>query len=368
MNSFENVLNPGSCIVFLCSKLEINRERLGYFNSLSKYIKVYCLEPQRGENIEQLISRLPKGIIPILILHPDASPYLPYGIENSKIPTACFQIDTYSNTSIRVKQALLFNIVFVFHPGFDSTYRSNGHQCVQLLPHAVDKELYSPNLFGERIYEIGWVGRLNGKEYSFRRKILNFLSTKYVMNDINKIYDLKELASIYEKSKIVVNISRDDYLIDANLRCFEVMLSGALLITPFPSELNQLGFVDGEHYVSFKNLEDLNKKVSFYLKNDSVREMIANSGRVLVATEHTYDNRAVKILNVIREKKFDPISSQFDNGTINKLYFLYFVKKHLFSDAFVYLRKIRDNSFFQSLVFSLVMIRSFLGRLLFILR
>ena len=60
------------------------------------------------------------------------------------------------------------------------------------------------------------------------------------------------MAKIYKQSKVVVNLSRDDYLQDANLRCFEVMASGALLITPKPTELSEIGFIEGTHYVTFK--------------------------------------------------------------------------------------------------------------------
>ena len=37
--------------------------------------------------------------------------------------------------------------------------------------------------------------------------------------------------------------------------------------------------VDGKHFVTFDNKEDLLEKTNFYLKNDSLRNEIALSGR-----------------------------------------------------------------------------------------
>ena len=39
----------------------------------------------------------------------------------------------------------------------------------------------------DRIYEVGWVGRLGGKDYSIRRCYIEGLKERFKMNDIDSI-------------------------------------------------------------------------------------------------------------------------------------------------------------------------------------
>ncbi len=65
------------------------------------------------------------------------------------------------------------------------------------------------------------------------------------MNDINRHYTPEEMSVVYKQSKIIFNLSQDDYLQDANLRCFEAMAAGALLITHNPLSCPNLVLLRG---------------------------------------------------------------------------------------------------------------------------
>jgi hypothetical protein len=106
------------------------------------------------------------------------------------------------------------------------------------------------------------------------------------------------MAEVLRDSKVGVNLPRDDYPQDANLRCFEVMASGALLITPVPSELSHLGFRDGEHFVGFRTETELVDLISYYLGHAAERGRIAQAGRALTLREHTYDRRVDLLLSL----------------------------------------------------------------------
>jgi len=77
---------------------------------------------------------------------------------------------------------------------------------------------------------------------------------------------------------------------------FEVLASGALLLTSVPSELEQLGFVEGTHFVGYRRPEDIGSLVREYLADAASRARIANAARSLVLSEHTYDRRAGQLL------------------------------------------------------------------------
>jgi hypothetical protein len=94
----------------------------------------------------------------------------------------------------------------------------------------------------------------------------------------------------------VVNIGRDDFPQDANLRVFEVLASGALLMTSLPSELEQLGFTQSIHFVGYRNPAEINNLVRKYLDDETERTRIAAAGRALVLAEHTYEQRTEQLL------------------------------------------------------------------------
>ncbi len=48
-----------------------------------------------------------------------------------------------------------------------------------------------------------------------------------------------------------------------------------------------LPLLDGKHFVTFKNKEDLIEKIDFYLKNEKLRNSIALSGRKILEEHYS---------------------------------------------------------------------------------
>jgi hypothetical protein len=277
---------------------------------------------------------MPKGLRPILATQPEASPRLPQGLVESSIPTGCFQIDTYSGTEKRISWSMLYDYAFVFHPGYDRLFQQAGHPRAVCLPHAVEAELFARQE-REELYEVGWVGNLEGGIYKTRRRCIGGLQHRFVMNDVHRRYSFEELSDVYARSKIVVNISRDDYLKDANLRCFEAMGAGALLMTPRPTELSALGLSEDEHYVIFDGDAELHQKISYYLAHEHERRRIATAARAVVLKQHTYDARVDTILRVLEEDAgslYSP-ARRWDRGKLHETYLHYFAKNLMLDSA-----------------------------------
>ncbi len=81
-----------------------------------------------------------------------------------------------------------------------------------------------------------------------------------------------------QQSKIVLNISRSTFYgveTGLNLRIFETLASGGFLLTDYCDELKDL-FSIGEHIETYRDSEDLNDKVSYYLKHEESRKKIAH--------------------------------------------------------------------------------------------
>jgi glycosyltransferase involved in cell wall biosynthesis len=289
----------GDCIVLLCGEDELDKERRGFHRAFSRVLPVHLIPPSRGERWRDDLDQLTAaGWRPRLLLNPDGKPWLPKGIERLGIPTAVFHIDTYVALARRVRWSAMYDYTFVFHPGFEEAFRTAGIDGVRLLPHAAERDLFD-GAEVERDFDVGWVGRKNRSIYGTRDRVLAALTERFVMNDASRFYAPKEMADVYRRSKIVVNISRDDYPADANMRCFEAMAAGALLITGMPSELTLLGFEEGIHFAGYGDAGEIADLVARWLERDSERTTIAARAREVVLREHTYDARVAVILDTI---------------------------------------------------------------------
>jgi glycosyltransferase involved in cell wall biosynthesis len=304
-------------VVFLCGNDELDKERRGYARAFARVAPLHFIAAA-----EDWRAQLPDN--PIVIINPDGRPWLPEGLEQVKAPTAVFHIDTYVATARRIRWSLMYDYSFVFHPGYEETFRAAGIPGARLLPHAAERDLFDrPE--GDRRFDVGWVGATGRSIYGIRGRILAGLQARFATNDVARFYTTEEMADIYRASKIVVNVSRDDYPQDANMRCFEAMAGGALLITQSPSELTALGFEEGVHFFGYRQADEVSELVAYWLARDSEREAIAHRARALVLAAHTYDNRVATILESLHEGPTAPARS-WPADRVQALRFDYFVE------------------------------------------
>ena len=244
--------------------------------------------------LEKLIADLPA--VPDLILHFDSGwPLLPSGLAESPIPTMHFDVDTHMFLKRRMRWASLFDIVSVCHAGYEKIFQERGHPGAFLLGHAARPDFFNDER--ERQFDLGWVGTIEGEIYARRRKWIPQLAAAFHMNDWQKSYTLKEVNEIYRASKIVVNFSRDDFPEDANMRVFEVLASGPLLITSLPSQLTQFGYVEGKHFVGYRDDSEVIPLVKRLLADEPLRAQIVAAGQEFTRLHHTYDSRVATILD-----------------------------------------------------------------------
>jgi len=294
--SFEKV------IIFLCTKEELHRERKGYADAFKRLgYTVIC--SGNIKRVKPLLEGIENRVL--AIIQPEGyTPIHPFDIQEVNYPTIIFQWDTYTRSKIRARASLPYDVKIVCHPDFDNFFTKKGCSHTYVLPWCVD-DMEADILEGSsKKYEVGWVGRFDTKFYSFRRKTLKHLQNAgFVMNDPNRNYSWGEMFQIYKNSKIVVNISRDDFLQDANMRCFEAMGAGALLFTRLPTELVTIGFVDGEDFIGFTELKSLNEVIRYYLSNEDKRIRISQNGKKKVLQSHTYYKRAETLIKIITDKR-----------------------------------------------------------------
>ncbi len=103
------------------------------------------------------------------------------------------------------------------------------------------------------------------------------------------------------QSKIVINRHIDvsgEYA--NNMRLYETTGMGAMLITDYKKNLNDL-FKIGKEVVAYKNKEDLIRKVKYYLKHDEEREKIALAGQKRTLRDHNYLKRMKELTHILQK-------------------------------------------------------------------
>ena len=135
-------------------------------------------------------------------------------------------------------------------------------------------------------YDIFFSGKKTSK---FRQELTEFLSNKgfnfFGRAENSKIPYDQYLSAIYNSS---INLALEGKG-ELTFRHLEILASCSFMLCQ--SSINELELplplMDGKHFVSFKNKEDLLEKINFYLKNDKDRNEIALNGRKVLEENYS---------------------------------------------------------------------------------
>lgn len=284
-------------IIFFCSISDLNRERLGYFEAFSNlgYVVKFVSNDRELTSIKLFEGEILFG------LHLDACFFYSTTFKLLSFPIGCLHIDTNDSLKKRIVISSLFDFTIVLHPSYKKKFLEGSIQNILELTHVIQENAILLPTSNNRKYDIAWVGRLDGPNFKVRRRILKKLSSDFYMNDPYIFYHPEQMFEIYNSSKIILNISKDDYMIDSNIRCFEAMACGVPLLTPENSELGFQGFIEGENYWTFNTSSYINLKavINMLLKEHDLLLDKALLTKELVLRNFTYKNNAEKILNFV---------------------------------------------------------------------
>jgi hypothetical protein len=273
------------------------------------------------------------------------TPAFPRDLHRCPVPTVCLDIDSFGWTSSRIRWAMLFDYVFLWHPSLVPEYKAAGHPKVFVLPHAADEGLFRTNPGGtNRSLDVGWVGLFDYAHYNQRRRIIQGLAAQFKMNDFMRRYSKEETAEIYKQSKIVVNVSREDYPQEANMRCYEAMAGGALLITGIPTELIEWGFREGEHFLGWHDEYEIPGLVDHYLHHEKARVEISHNGKELTLSDFTFQKCRDRISSVLREhpNEFFAPARIWPSEEIGLIYLEHHYRHQLFEPALTQFCELRN--------------------------
>lgn len=222
--------------------------------------------------------------------------YFPKNIEKLPLLTACYLIDVHIDLHIRIEIAKFFDVVFVAQKDYVEDFRARGIKNVWWIPCGCEPTVYQ-RLKLPLTYEIGFVGHVLDDMVQ-RKRLLSLLSQRYHVNDYRRFYSPSETSAVYNSSKIIFNCSAKG---DLNMRIFEAMSCGRLLLTDsIANGLEEL-FQNGRHLAVYHDETELLKLVDYYLAREDERERIALCANHLVMSQHTYDHRIKKTLSILKD-------------------------------------------------------------------
>jgi hypothetical protein len=319
-------------------------------------------------DIELLLSTMcERSTIPDALLHELGAQGLPHGLETVSIPTAILDIDTFGWTEFRLRWAMLFDYVFTWHPSYVTRFEEAGHPRVCAIPHAIDGRLFAADDRAERLYDLGFVGNFGLPQYSKRDRVNSVLSSRFRTNDFRKRYSKEETAEVYKRSKVVVNVARADFPQEANMRCYEAMAGGALLITEIPTELTEWGFREGEHFIGWHSETEIPRLVSQFLGDSAGRAAIARAGQDRTLADFTYQRCVERMAEFITRDEgrlFGP-ARKWSPEEVHLLYLSYYYRFQMFSEVlqeFNLLRRANPKAYWKGLPMMLKTLRHALKR------
>lgn len=215
-----------------------------------------------------------------------------YDIPAHLKPCAFYAIDTHLVKPYKKikEQARHYDFVFCAQKtGVKKLKKDIGIEA-KWVPIACDPEIHK-DLKIERRLDIAFVGT-EGKK-NFRGELLDLLAQRYPNSYIGRA-DPRLMSNIYSSAKIGFNYSINN---DINMRMFEVLSCGALLVT---NRINDNGFEelfsDGKNVISYASPEELCRKINHYLANEEERKKIAAAGHMLAVNSCTYKERLKQML------------------------------------------------------------------------
>ncbi|MES2789462.1 MAG: glycosyltransferase [Planctomycetota bacterium] len=214
---------------------------------------------------------------------------LPEPLPMSVRPLVYWAIDTHLDYGRSLQRARQCDLVFAAQKPGAERLQADGINSATWLPLACD-----PVLHGHQEVPTTWDWSFVGHVLAgARTELLQALQRQFPSHWVGQAY-FRDLASIYSGSRIVFNRSVTD---DVNMRVFEGLCSGALLMT---NRLDEQGLADlfsgDKQLVTYRDAAELYDRMAFYLAHDESRKRIASAGRMAVLERHTYRHRMETLL------------------------------------------------------------------------
>jgi spore maturation protein CgeB len=235
-------------------------------------------------------------INPDLILVIESAARVAFDFSKFQVPTAFFVIDPYIGFEEHIQKVRVqsYDFVFVSQRDCVKKYKEAGCTNVEWLPFACDPEIHG-RVPADPKYNVCFVGSIHPKWGAERKRLIDLIGSKFQNCWSGQAFG-RAMASLFSSSRIVFNKSIFGEL---NMRVFEGMASGSLLMTDrIQNGLLEL-FSENEEMICYRGDDELISKISHYLEHSEERIGIAEQGYRAATSTHTYAHRARQVLTTM---------------------------------------------------------------------
>ncbi|KIY20624.1 glycosyltransferase [Mesobacillus subterraneus] len=298
-------------ILFLTKNFENRMEKSSKY--LADELSKYAFLVQYGEdgNIHEILAEL--GFTPDFILLNDFKyDYCPFvwGFADLDIPVGAIVHDIKYKLKHRKNFYEKENIRYLFthYRNASYNYLPEFRERFIWTPHHVPTDIFYDYQLEKEI-DFLMIGAIFPKLYPERVKMLEIMQREkgfvYFGHPGYKDLSGKEAVLIGEayakqlnKAKIFLTCDSVEHF--PLMKYFEALASNTLLLASASDELTELGFVDGETFVSVTS-DNVREKALYFLENEQERRAIAQAGFKMVNSRHTTEKRAKELLKKIEE-------------------------------------------------------------------
>jgi len=111
---------------------------------------------------------------------------------------------------------------------------------------------------------------------------------------------MQKYISTINRSKIF--ITSNNIFRSMSMKYTECMSCGTFLLADEPDDWELFGYKRDEHFVFYKNMNDLKDKIRYFLKHENEREAIAKNGMDFVRANHNHEVRVQQIAKFIKNR------------------------------------------------------------------
>lgn len=178
---------------------------------------------------------------------------------------------------------------------------------IKLLPFAAYTKLHRPLESIEKIYDVVIVGHANSERKKLVKKLKKYFKVGFFgsgwSRDYKEVHGEEHVKAI-NSGKIYLSFSKTaaNYL-NVKVGLFEAMACRTCVVTQMFAEIG-FHFRPGLEILEYKD-DKLIELISYYIKNDKLRNWIVDNGYNRLLQDHTWEKRWQKVLDDIKNIKHD---------------------------------------------------------------
>lgn len=265
-----------------------------------------------GNNFEQALSKYQPDAV--LVIHG-----LPFGnscLSELAIPKIGWHLEPRDDLPYLIENASVFDIYNSFSQKDVDLLVQAGYDC-RYLSHAVTPEKFYSETGTLKIFDLTFVGNWSPWRDEAVKAALEVTTNLALYGGywekkssipkkvLKQIYKGKEIVGadlnhLFNSSRIVLNASRIPGSHGLNMRFFEVLAAGSLLLTDAVPELEK-HFVPDAHLVVYQNTDELKRRLGEILNDSKQQNLIRLAGQRLVLEQHQYQLMAKHLLSQFQE-------------------------------------------------------------------